>query len=126
MQRIVMIAGMVALVACAKSATGPLTANVTGSWSGPISDAQLGSGTLSLSLTQVSDSVTGTWATAYPNAASDLSGNVEGHVSGPTLSITMKSSNPSTCQFGPINLTASVSGTTSTISSVSGLETCSR
>ena len=74
-----MIAGMVALVACAKSATGPLTANVTGSWSGPISDAQLGSGTLSLSLTQVA----------------------------------MKSSNPSTCQFGPINLTASVSGTTS-------------
>jgi hypothetical protein len=114
MQRVILIVGAVALVACAKSSTAPATANVTGSWSGPISDAILGNGTISITLTEAkSDSVVGTWATIYQNPADDLSGNVEGHVSGATLSVVLKAINPTTCQFGPIDLTATVLGTTS-------------
>ena len=39
MQRVLMIVGTVALVACTANSTGPVTAGVASSWSGPISDA---------------------------------------------------------------------------------------
>jgi hypothetical protein len=115
MQRILMIVGTVTMVACgANSSTGPTTGGVASSWSGPISDALLGSGTLSLSLVQYrSDSVTGTWATAFANSNDDLSGAVAGNINGSTLSVRLKPNNPPTCQYGPFTLTASLTGTTS-------------
>ena len=110
-----MMVGTVALVACtAISSTGPVTAGVASSWLGPISDALLGNGTLSLSLVQSpSDSVTGTWATTFPNSNDDLSGAVAGTIKGSTLSVRLKPNNPPTCQYGPFYLTASLTGTTS-------------
>jgi hypothetical protein len=110
-----MIVGTVAMVACnSNSSTGPTAGGVASSWSGPISDALLGSGTLSLSLVQYpSDSVTGTWATTFANSNDDLSGAVAGNINGSTLSVRLKPNNPPTCQYGPFALTASLTGTTS-------------
>jgi hypothetical protein len=74
----------------------------------------LGNGTLSLSLVQSpSDSVTGTWATTFPDSIDNLSGAVAGKINGSTLSVRLKPNNPPTCQYGPFYLTASLSGTTS-------------
>jgi len=113
MQRVLLIVATMAVIACgAKSTTAPITGNVTGSWSGPISDALLGPGTLSLSLTQVTDSVTGTWATTFPNANNDLVGLLAGNISGSTITVLLQPLGGSTCQYGPFNLTATESGTT--------------
>jgi hypothetical protein len=111
MKRVFAIACAVGLIACGKSSTAPATANVVGDWGGSMSDAILGSGTIGLALTQTSDSVYGTWSTSYPNSAGNLSGNLSGTVSGSTLILIMKPSNPTTCQFGPLDMTATVAGT---------------
>jgi hypothetical protein len=114
MQRVLMIVGTLVLVACHKSSTAPATANVAGNWSGPISDALLGNGTLTFSLSQEStDSVFGTWTTTYANPANDLSGEVDGHISGLSLTVVLKAIDPTTCQFGPIDITGQVSGAAS-------------
>lgn len=112
MQRVLVIVGAVVFLACCgKSSTAPTPADVVGTWSGPMSDALLGSGTLTLSLTEMAnDSVSGTWATNFPDSADDLDGYVLGHVAGSTLSVELKPSNPPTCTYGPFDLTASVTG----------------
>jgi hypothetical protein len=111
MKRVFSIAFAMALIACGKSSTGPATANVVGDWGGSMSDAILGPGTIGLVLTQNSDSVFGTWSTSFANSAGNLSGNLVGTVSGAALSVIMKPSDPTTCQFGPLLLTATVGGT---------------
>jgi hypothetical protein len=114
MQRALLIVSMVAATACAgKSSTAPITGNVSGSWSGPMSSALLGTGTLSLSLVQVGDSVTGTWTTAFPVPGLDLIGTVAGNISGSTITVLLQPLGGSTCQYGPYDLTATVSGTSS-------------
>jgi hypothetical protein len=114
MQRVLVIVGAVVLVACGrKSSTAPTPADVVGSWSGPISDALLGPGTLSMSLTQTGDSVTGFWSTSFPDSAEDLDGYAAGNVFGPTLTVVLKPSNPPTCTYGPFDITAAVNGTMS-------------
>jgi hypothetical protein len=115
MQRVLTIVGALALAACtAKSPTAPGSGDIISNWSGPISDALLGTGTLSLSLVQSpSDSVTGTWATTFADPNDDLSGAVAGNIRGSTLSAVLKPNNPPTCQYGPFGLTASLAGTTS-------------
>jgi hypothetical protein len=122
MQRIFIIAGAAALVACAaKSSTAPATGTVAGSWSGSISDARAGNGALTLSLAQAGDSVTGTWAAAYADTVDDIGGTVFGHVAGSTVTILLKPGNPPTCQYGPFEVTAalvpgaSLNGTYSTV-----------
>jgi hypothetical protein len=110
-----MIVGTLALAACtAKPSTAPGSGDINSNWSGPISDALLGNGTLSLSLVQSpSDSVTGTWMTTFPDPNDDLSGPLAGNIKGSTLSAVLRPSNPPTCQYGPFDLTASLAGTTS-------------
>jgi hypothetical protein len=113
MQRVFWIVGAVVLVACSKSSTAPTPADVVGNWSGPLSDALLGNGTLSLSLTEIGDSVSGFWSTSFPDSAEDLDGSVVGHVTGATLSVELKPADPPTCTYGPFAITALVTGTTS-------------
>ncbi len=111
MKRLFAIASVVALIACGKSTTAPAAANVAGDWGGSMSDAILGPGTIGLVLTQTADSVFGTWSTNYPNSAGNLSGNLNGTVTGSTMTVFLKPSDPTTCEFGPLNLTASVGST---------------
>jgi hypothetical protein len=119
MQRVFIIAAAAVLAACAaKSSTAPAVSVVAGNWFGPVNDGLQGSGTLSLSLAQTGDSVTGTWSIVYPNPAADISGLAAGNVSGSTLSILLRPSNPPTCQFGPFEITATV--TTTGSSAISG------
>ena len=108
-----MIAAAVLLVACAaKSTTAPAQFNVTGGWAGTVSDALLGPGTLSLSLAQTGDSVSGTWSSAYPDTLHDIGGSVVGHVVGSKLVILLKPLSPPTCQYGPFEFTATETGGT--------------
>jgi hypothetical protein len=115
MQRALVIVGMVALAACSgKVSTAPGGVDVSGNWSGPMSDALLGNGTLSFSLVQAAnDSLSGTWATTFPDSSRDLGGNVYGAVNGSTVSIVLKPAGAPTCQYGPFRFTAAVSGSTS-------------
>ena len=102
------------MAACAKkSPTAPVNANVAGNWSGPVSDALLGSGTVSFSLVQAAnDSLSGTWATVFANPVHNLSGNVVGAISGSKVSIILKPASPPTCQYGPFLFTGALAGTT--------------
>jgi hypothetical protein len=112
MQRVLLIAAAALLAACsAKSSTAPANGDIAGSWSGSITDGLLGSGTLSLTLAQSGDSVTGTWSTTFSDTTHDTGGLVAGNVSGSTLSIQLRPLSPSTCQYGPFDVTASVTGT---------------
>lgn len=120
MQRVFMIAAAVLLAACsAKSSTAPAPADIAGTWSGPVTDGLQGSGTLSLSLAQTGDSVTGTWSIAFANPANDIAGIAAGDVSNLTVSILLRPSNPPTCQFGPFQVTANVT-TGSVLTAMSG------
>jgi hypothetical protein len=94
------------------SATSPLQSGaIAGNWSGALTDQILGTGTLALTLTQDGDSVKGTWSSSFPNSNDDLIGTVLGAVGGTTLTVLLKPLGGSTCQFGPYELTATVTGT---------------
>jgi hypothetical protein len=111
MQRVFMIAAAAVLAACAgKSSTAPTPAEIAGSWTGPVNDAIQGTGTLSFSLAQTGDSVTGTWSITYADSTADVSGRAAGDVNGSTISILLRPSNPPTCQYGPFEIAASVTG----------------
>jgi hypothetical protein len=101
----------ITIAACSKSnsATSPLQpAVIDGTWSGALSDANIGTGTLSLYLNQLGDSVTGTWTSSYPDPNNDVVGTVFGTVGGSTLTIVLKPDGGSTCQFSPLKLIATV------------------
>jgi hypothetical protein len=121
-----MIAAAALLAACSPtSTTAPPVGSVAGTWSGSITDALLGSGTLSLSLAQAGDSVTGTWSTKYADTTRDIGGVVAGTYTGTTLAVLLRPENPPTCQFGPFEVTASVtaaalSGTYTTVQCAEG------
>jgi hypothetical protein len=112
-----------ALVACAvftfaacsrnsDSATAPLPSGaISGNWSGALTDSILGSGTLTMTLSQFGDSVNGTWTSTFPDSINDLIGTVRGAIGGSTLTILLKPLGGSTCQFGPYLLTATVTST---------------
>jgi hypothetical protein len=101
-----------AIIACSSkssSATSPLQSGaISGTWSGAVADAILGGGTLSLNLNQYGDSVNGTWGLTFPNSNDDLVGTALGTVGGSTLTVLLKPLGGSTCQYGPFELTATV------------------
>jgi hypothetical protein len=91
MQRLILMAGVLALVGCVTPAPTGVTdpANFPGTWSGPITGASA-SGTLTLTDTQqvflvltepgIGDQLQlgGTWSTSFANAVSDESGAFAG------------------------------------------------
>ncbi len=85
---------------------GPNT-NVTGSYSGTIQDSGAGPGATGLNLTQNGATVTGSISGTFPNSANNFNANLNGTISGNTLSLTATSSNPSACS---VNVTATASG----------------
>ncbi len=108
----VAVCAAVAITACSPKSSSPTStlqpAVIDGAWSGAVSDMILGSGTLSMSLTQFGDSVSGTWSSTFPNQNDDLVGTVRGIVGASTLTVLLKPLGGSTCQFGPFELTATV------------------
>jgi hypothetical protein len=108
----VIVCGALTVSACSRessSATAPLQPGaITGSWSGALTDAIVGSGTLSLNLNQFGDSVDGTWNSTFPNSNDNHAGTLRGAVAGSTLSVLLKPIGGSTCQYGPFELTATV------------------
>ena len=106
------VGGAFTVSACSRessSATAPLQAGaIDGNWSGALTDAIVGNGTLSLSLNQFGDSVDGTWSSTFPNSNDDHAGTLRGAISGSTLSVLLKPIGGSTCQYGPFELTVTV------------------
>lgn len=77
----------------------PPAVNVSGNFAGTVSDSIAGNGTLTLSLSQNGNNVSGTFQSRFANPASNNSGSVNGTVSGTTLELTVTPSNPNSCPF---------------------------
>lgn len=116
-QRLTVIAVVAALAGCDSSPTKPSDTSRSGVWTGAISDAANGAGTLRVVLDErridAQQSLwTGTWTTTFANAANNGSGTLVGGVTGTkaTLSLTPAQAptcpNPSPFQVGVGNYTA--------------------
>lgn len=100
-------------IACGKSsptAVTPQTVDVSGNWSGAISSARAGNGTLLLILTPdclpllppgrgCEVSLMGKWTTLFENPAYSDSGSVGGTVQDSTARITLGRRDPNICPF---------------------------
>lgn len=113
-----MLVGLLAFAASScNSSTSPSSNDISGSWSGPVSDTTVGAGTLRATLAQSGSSITGTWSSTYANAANNNAGQITGSRNGSSVSLTASPSNPTTCPFtATLNLSSatSMSGTYAT------------
>jgi hypothetical protein len=111
MKRLVFILFALSAAACGSdsSTAAPTSAtlNMSGTWSGGISDSLAGPGTVRFSLSQSGNNVTGTYATAYP--IGNGGGSFTGTVAGTSLSGSITQSVAGVC---PFTVNANVSGST--------------
>jgi hypothetical protein len=114
--------GIVALLAtaCTGSSTGPSQSlNLSGNWSGSISDTVSGAGTIRLTLAQSGSSITGTEQSVY-NAGTG-SGSLTGSVNGLTLTGIAAPSVPTECQS---SITAAINSSGTQISGTAATFDC--
>ena len=80
-----------------------------GTWTGPVTSNFPGipPGTGTITITQTGSSLSGTWATVYPDPTFNDSGSFSGTASGMSLSGTLSPSDPTDC---PYTINATVSG----------------
>lgn len=115
--RLIVIAVVAALAGCDSSPTKPSDTSRSGVWTGAISDAANGAGTLRVVLDErridAQQSLwTGTWTTTFANAANNGSGTLIGGVTGTTATLSLTPTqaptcpNPSPFQVGVGNYTA--------------------
>jgi hypothetical protein len=123
MQRFLTTLLCLAAIACGRSSptTPPQTVDISGNWSGTISSARAGTGTLLLILDQhclpllppgngCQGQLTGKWTTIFTNPANSDSGTVSGTVQDSTTEFSLGRRDPNTC---PFLVTATVSQRTS-------------
>ena len=127
MRRFVSILLVMVVAACEiyRPTAPPPTPDISGSWSGPISSAVAGTGTLSVTVFRMclillppghgcqaaySGGFDEGWSTSFSNAASNDSGSQVGaQVSGSTVILSLSPSNSGTC---PLLVTATLSDST--------------
>ena len=87
----------------------PQQFSFNGTWTGPITINVPGipPGTATATISQNGSSLSGTWATVYPDPTLNDSGSFSGTASGMSLSGTLSPSDPTTC---PYTINATVSG----------------
>ncbi len=86
--------------ACGSSGpSAPAASDLSGTWSGTVSDAVTGQGTARLTITQSGSSLAGTWTTTYANAANNNSGSLTGTATGANVTATLIPSSPTACPF---------------------------
>jgi len=101
---------VVAVIASAcgsSSPTTPAAPNTSGTWTGTVTDAVMGQGTVRLTITQSGSSLAGTWATTYANVTANNSGTLTGAVNNATVTATLIPTIPTSC---PFNATATQNG----------------
>lgn len=79
--------------------------NVAGNYRGTIQDSLAGTGTITATLAQNGNAVTGTFQTSFPDGQGG--GSVSGSRSGNALTLTVTPPQPLAC---PLNVTATVAG----------------
>jgi hypothetical protein len=87
----------------------PPPANFNGNWVGAVQDSVVGQGLARLTLTQSGSTVTGSYATSYPNPNYNGGGNFSGQASGSSISGTIQQSVATAC---PYTVNATLSGNT--------------
>ena len=87
----------------------PQQFSFNGTWTGPITSNFPGipPGTATTTISQTGSSLSGTWATVYPDPTFNSSGSFSGTASGMSLSGTLSPSDPTDC---PYTINATVSG----------------
>lgn len=95
-----------ALAACGSSPTQPSETSRSGVWTGAISDAVNGAGTLRLVLEDrridAQQSLwTGTWTTSFPNPANNGSGTLIGGITGTKATLSLTPAQTPTCPTQP-------------------------
>ena len=85
--------------------TPPFSFN--GTWTGPIISNLVGPGTATITITQTGSSLSGTWASVYPDPTIQGAGAFSGEASGMSLEGTLSPSVPTGC---PYTVNATVSG----------------
>ena len=89
------------------TAPTPPPFSFNGTWTGPITSNVVGPGTGTVTITQTGSSLSGTWATVYPDPMIQGAGSFSGTASGMSLSGTLSPSDPTDC---PYTINATVSG----------------
>lgn len=107
MRRIALVSLIAALLVACNDTTGPSDSTLSGSWDGSVTDSQSGTGTLSVSLSQSGQALSGTWQVTYGTA--NGSGNLTGAVNGANLALTLEPTSQNDCT---VNVTATVTGST--------------
>ena len=87
--------------------TPPPPFSFNGTWTGPITSNVVGPGTATVTITQTGSSLSGTWATVYPDPMIQGGESFSGTASGMSLSGTLSPSDPADC---PYTINATVSG----------------
>ena len=94
--------------ACGSSdPAAPSAPNVAGTWTGTVTDAVMGQGTVRLAISQTGSSLAGTWATTYANVTNNNGGSLTGTVSADNVTATLIPTTPTAC---PFNATATLNG----------------
>lgn len=100
--RLALLTGVLAVLASGCGSPGPsapAASDLSGTWSGTVSDAITGQGTARLTIAHAGSSLTGTWATTYSNAAYNNSGSLTGTATGTNVTATLIPTSPTACPF---------------------------
>lgn len=107
--RVVTIAIAAVLISCGSDASTAPGANIAGNWSGALTNSVVGDGSLTLTIVQSADSLSGTWATTFPTLVNNSSGSVAGSIHGTQITAKLASDNRSICST---EITATLNGVT--------------
>src|SRR5215831_13362630 len=73
--------------------------DLTGTWTGTITDSVAGIGTLSLTITQTASQLSGTWQSTFADSANNTGGNLSGTVADSSTALLLAAAQPQACSF---------------------------
>ena len=86
------------LVLALLSCTGG-ESDLTGTWTGTITDSVAGIGTLSLTMTQTATQLTGTWQSTFADPTNNNGGNLSGSVAAASIALVLAAAQPQACSL---------------------------
>ena len=73
--------------------------DLTGTWTGTITDSVAGIGTLSLTITQTDSQLTGTWQSTFADSTDNNGGNLSGSVAAASIALVLSAAQPQACSL---------------------------
>jgi len=73
--------------------------DLTGTWTGTITDSVAGIGALSLTITQTASQLTGTWQSTFPDPTNNNGGSLSGTVADASIALVLAAAQPQACSF---------------------------